>query len=61
MNGPDHLGFFTEWFFERKATKMQWWRRDCHFDDTPFLSLLKHLLKVCVGGQQNDRLADGAN
>ena len=33
-------------------------RRDCHFDDTPFLSLLKHLIKV-EGVQQNDSLADG--
>ena len=24
-------------------------RRDCHFDDTPCLSLLKHLLKVQGG------------
>ena len=33
-------------------------RRDCHFDDTPFLALLKHLIKV-EGVQQNDSLADG--
>ena len=33
-------------------------RRDCHFTDTPFLSLLKHLLKV-RGVPSNDSLADG--
>ena len=33
-------------------------RRDYHFDDTPFLSRLKHLIKV-EGVQQNDSLADG--
>ena len=27
-------------------------RRDCHFDDTPFLSLLKHLLKVEGGAAE---------
>ena len=31
--------------------------RDCHFDDTPCLSLLKHLLQV-QGVQQNDSLAN---
>ena len=36
-------------------------RRDCHFDDTPFLSLLKDLIKVegGRGGEQNDSLDDG--
>ena len=34
-------------------------RRDCHFDDTPCLFLLKHLIKVEGGVQQNDSLADG--
>ena len=36
-------------------------RRDCHFDDTPFLSLLKHLLKVEGGAtewQSRRRLFD---
>ena len=33
-------------------------RRDCQFDDTPFLFRLKNLLKV-EGVQQNDSLADG--
>ena len=33
-------------------------RRDCHFDDTPFSPLLKRLLKVEGGAQQNDSLAD---
>ena len=28
----------------RKGKKSR--RRDCHFDDTPFLSLLKHLLNI---------------
>ena len=34
-------------------------RRDCHFAGTPCLFVLKHLLKVEGGGQQNDCLADG--
>ena len=33
-------------------------RRDCHFSDAPFPSILKHLLKL-EGLQQNDSLADG--
>ena len=33
-------------------------RRDCHFDDTPCLSLLKHIIKV-QGVPSNDSLADG--
>ena len=32
--------------------------RDCHFTDTPCLSLLKHLQKV-QGVPSNDSLADG--
>ena len=34
-------------------------RRDCHFADTPSPALLKRLLKVEGGVQQNDSLADG--
>ena len=35
-------------------------RRDCHFDDTPCLSLLKHLLEVQGGCHRNDgALVDG--
>ena len=33
-------------------------RRDCHFTDTPCLSLLKHILQV-QGVPSNDSLADG--
>ena len=33
-------------------------RRDCHFTDTPCLSLLKHLIQV-QGVPSNDSLADG--
>ena len=33
-------------------------RRDCHYTDTPVLSILIHLLKV-EGVQQNDSLANG--
>ena len=33
-------------------------RRDCHFNDTPCLSLLKHLIHV-QGVPSNDSLADG--
>ena len=36
-----------KWIFKESGVTSRW--RDCHFDDTPCLSLLKHLLTVQGG------------